>query len=240
MLDLSGRAALITGSTKGIGLALAESLVEAGADVAVCARTASEVADTVERLRSRTNGVVVGFPCDVRRPDGCEELIERTVADLGRLDILVNNAGVGAFGSIKEMTGDEWRRVIDTNLSGVFYLSRAALPHLIESDFAWIVNIGSLAGRNTFAGGTAYNASKFGLIGMTEAMMLDLRYDGIRVSVIMPGTVDTSFGRGAGAGERPWALQSADVAQAVMQLLAYPPNAHLSRIEMRPSMPPRR
>ncbi len=129
---------------------------------------------------------------------------------------------------------------IDTNLSGVFYLSRAAIPHLKESADAWILNIGSLAGRNTFAGGVGYNASKFGLLGMTEAMMLDLRYEGIRVSLIMPGSVDTSFGDRPAGDKEGWALTSEDVSRAVLDLLRYPGNALPSRVELRPSQPPRK
>lgn len=239
MPDLSGRTAVVTGSTKGIGRAVAEALSGAGANVVVSARTAGDVEDTVERLREGAGGEVVGIACDVRRPDNCAELIQWTVDRLGGLDILVNNAGVGIFKSVKEMTGDEWRRVVETNLHGVFHLSRAAIPRLVESEFAWIVNVGSLAGRNTFAGGAAYNASKFGLVGLTEAMMLDLRHDGIRVCMVMPGSVDTAFSHPGGEGERAWALGPDDVARAVLQLMEYPSNAHVSRVEMRPARPPK-
>ena len=135
------------------------------------------------------------------------------------------------------MSLEDWHTQIETNLNGVFYLSRASVPHLQKSPDAWIINIGSLAGRNTFAGGAAYNASKFGLLGMTEAMMLDLRYEGIRVSIIMPGSVDTSFGQGPPGEKAGWALTSEDVGMAVLNLLRYPENAHVSRVEMRPSQP---
>ncbi|HEX9887548.1 MAG TPA: SDR family oxidoreductase [Longimicrobiales bacterium] len=235
MPDLKGRVALVSGGSKGIGRAIARRLAGAGASVVVSARTNADVQKTAEELGRDAPADVIGIPCDVRRPDNCAELVERTVERLGGLDILINNAGIGVFKSIREMTGEEWRRQIDTNLGGVFYLSQAAVPHLLGSDFAWIINVGSLASRNTFAGGTGYNASKFGLLGMTEAMMLDLRHDGIRVSIVMPGSVDTDFGqRGI---ERPWALKADDVALAVMQLMEYPPNAHVSRMEMRPARP---
>lgn len=240
MPDLSGRTAVVTGSTRGIGRAVAGALVDAGADVVVSARTTGDVEDTVEELGAGAKGRVVGFPCDVRRPDNCAELVERTVERMGGLDILVNNAGVGIFASVREMTGDEWRRVVETNLEGVFHLSRAAVPPLLESDFAWIVNVGSLAGRNTFAGGAAYNASKFGLVGLTEAMMLDLRHDGVRVCLVMPGSVDTAFSHPGGEGARSWALRPTDVARAVLQLMEYPSHAHVSRVEMRPAQPPRK
>lgn len=240
MPDLSGRRAVVTGSTRGIGRGVAEALLDHGADVVISARTAGDVEDVVEELRDRGDGQVVGFPCDVRRPDNCAELIRHAVDRLGGLDILVNNAGVGIFKSVKEMTGDEWRQVLETNLDGVFHLSRAAVPPLMQSDFAWILNVGSLAGRNTFSGGAAYNASKFGLVGLTEAMMLDLRHDGIRVCLVMPGSVDTAFSHPGGAGERPWALRPDDVARAILQLMEYPSHAHVSRVEMRPAQPPKR
>ena len=239
MPDLTGRVAIVTGSTKGIGLAIAEALVEEGASVAVCARTEDDVWATVERLEPYAEGQVVGIPTDVSDPEACAELVHETVDRLGSLDLLVNNAGLGVFKSIEEMTVEEWRRQIDVNLGGVFYCSKAAIPHLKESDDAWIINIGSLAGRNTFAGGSGYNASKFGLVGMTEATMLDVRHEGIRVSLIMPGSVNTYFGGREQQAERDWRLQGEDCARTVLQLLDYPKGAHVSRVEMRPAQPPK-
>jgi len=166
--------------------------------------------------------------------------VRKTVDRFGALDLVVNNAGVGKFAPIQEMSLEDWHLQVETNLNGVFFFSRAAIPHLMRSGDAWIINIGSLAGRNPFAGGAAYNATKFGLLGMTEAMMLDLRYEGIRVSLVMPGSVDTSFG-GRQEGEKAgWALTSEDVSRAVMDLLRYPRNALASRVELRPSQPPRK
>lgn len=240
MPELSGRVALVTGSTKGIGLAVAEALAGTGAHVVVSSRTAGTVEEVAGRLDARFQGDVIGIPCDVRRPDNCQELVDRTVERFGRLDVLVNNAGLGIYKPIQEMSGEEWRRQIETNLDGVFHCSRAAAPHLMESEDGWIVNIGSLAGRNSFAGGAGYNASKFGLLGLSEAMMLDLRHEGVRVSLIMPGSVDTSFSHPGGEGSKPWALTADDVARAVLQLMDHPANAHVSRVEMRPSRPPRK
>lgn len=239
MKDLTGRVALVTGSTKGIGRAVVERLAAAGAAVAVTARTAGDVEAAVDEIREAYDVEVFGKPCDVRRPDNCRELVDATVEALGGLDILVNNAGVGIFAPIQEMSDDDWLKQIETNLHGVFHCSKAAVPALLESDDAWIVNIGSLAGRNTFKGGTGYNASKFGLLGMTEAMMLDLRHDGIRVSLIMPGSVDTSFSHPGGESSKPWALTADDVARACLQLMEYPESAHVSRMEMRPAQPPK-
>lgn len=240
MPDLTGKVAIVTGSTKGIGLAVAEHLARAGASVVVSARTAGDVEAVAERLDHSGAGRVIGLPCDVREPEACRALVAQTVARLGRLDILVNNAGLGVFKPIGEMSVEEWRLQIDVNLGGVFYCSKAALPHLSETGDGWIINVGSLASRNAFAGGTGYNASKFGLLGMTEAMMLDVRYADVRVSMVMPGSVNTWFGGRDQEGERTWRLEAVDCALAVLQLLEYPRGAHVSRIEMRPSQPPKK
>lgn len=240
MPDLTGQVAIVTGGTKGIGRAIAEHLVEAGASVMVSARTQEDVDDTVEALSPYADGEVAGLPCDVRDPDACAALVEDTVERLGRLDILVNNAGLGIFESISEMSVEDWQTQIETNLGGVFYCSKAAVPHLSATGDGFIINIGSLASRHSFAGGTGYNASKFGLLGMTEAMMLDVRHDDIRVSIVMPGSVNTYFGGREQQEERDWRLQAEDCALAVMQLLEYPAGAHVSRVEMRPAQPPRK
>jgi NAD(P)-dependent dehydrogenase (short-subunit alcohol dehydrogenase family) len=232
MPNLKGKVAVVTGSTKGIGLAVAERMHAAGAAVVVSARTANDVAAVASRL----GAPAIGIPCDVGDPAACERLVSETVDRLGRLDMLVNNAGFGIFKSITELSVEDWRRQIDVNLGGVFYCSKAAMPHLSATGDGFIVNIGSLAGRSFFAGGTGYNASKAGLIGMTEAMMLDVRHDDVRVSIVMPGSVNTHF-RGGQTSGRSWPLEADDVALAVMQLLDYPKEAHVSRVEMRPSQP---
>ncbi len=233
MPNLTGKVAIVTGSTKGIGLAVAERMINEGASVVVNSRTAADVEAVAERLGDGA----VGLPCDVADPAACQRLVDETVERLGRLDVLVNNAGLGIFKPISEMTVDEWRVQIDVNLGGVFCVSKAALPHLSASGDGYIVNIGSLAGRNTFATGTGYNASKFGLLGMTEAMMLDVRYDDVRVSIVMPGSVNTRFNDHEQNPGRGWKLEADDCALAVMQLLEYPKEAHVSRIEMRPAQP---
>lgn len=233
MPNLTGKVAIVTGSTKGIGLAVAERMVNEGASVVVSSRTASDVESVAERLGDGA----IGIPCDVADPAACQRLVDETVERLGRLDVLVNNAGLGIFKPISEMTVEEWRLQIDVNLGGVFYVSKAALPHLSASGDGYIINIGSLAGRNTFATGTGYNASKFGLLGMTEAMMLDVRYDDVRVSIVMPGSVNTRFNDHAQKRGRGWKLEADDCALAVMQLLEFPMEAHVSRIEIRPAQP---
>ena len=236
MPDLTGKVAIVTGGTKGIGRTVAEQVLSAGGSVAICARNESEVHAVAAELGDSAFGVV----CDVAKPDQCAQLVAQTIERFGRLDLLVNNAGLGIFKPISEMTVDEWQIQIDVILGGVFNCSKAALPHLSASGDGFIVNIASLASRNPFLGGTGYNASKFGVLGLTEAMMLDVRYDDVRVSIVMPGSVDTYFNGNEPEGGRTWKLHVDDCALAVMQLLAYPKEAHVSRLEMRPSQPKKR
>jgi len=235
MSDLTGKVAIVTGSTKGIGRAIAEHLLEAGASVVVNARSAGAVEAIALALGDRAFGIVA----DVGDASQCQRLIDATVEHFGRLVVLVNNAGLGIFKSISEMTVEEWQLQVDVNLGGVFYCSKAALPHLSTTGDGFIVNIASLASRNPFAGGTGYNASKFGVLGLTEAMMLDVRYEDVRVSIVMPGSVDSYFNDRQQVPERTWRLHVDDCAAAVLQVLSYPKEAHVSRIEMRPSQPKR-
>ena len=232
--NLAGKACVVTGSTRGIGLEIARALARRDADVAVSARNADDVRGVEAELAALGDGRAAGIVCDVRDPEACRRLIDSAVERFGRLDVLVNNAGWGCFAPIDRLSVEDWGRQIDTNLGGVFHCSRAAVPHLAASG-GWIINIGSLAGRHAFAGGTGYNASKFGLLGLTEAMMLDLRHRDIRVSLIMPGSVNTGF-RGQSA-IHDWKLDARDVARAVEDLLAYPGRALPSRVELRPSRP---
>jgi 3-oxoacyl-[acyl-carrier protein] reductase len=157
-------------------------------------------------------------------------------SELGGLDILVNNAGIGVFKSTAELSVDDWTKTLETNLSGAFYCSKEAVPRMRNRGAGYVINIGSLAGKNAFAGGAAYNASKFGLNGFSEAMMLDHRYEGVRVSCVMPGSVDTEFGRGAHPGA-DWKIASEDVAEIVLMLLKTPVRTLISRVEVRPSKP---
>ncbi|MFI5143782.1 MAG: SDR family oxidoreductase, partial [Thermoanaerobaculales bacterium] len=220
MLELDGRAAVVTGGSKGIGFAIARMLVEHGAAVAIGAREQKAVDAAVASLEAVTPGRTRGFCCDVRRREDCERLIGEAVGAFGRLDILINNAGIGVFASVEETSDETWRAQLATNLDGAFYCCRAALPHLKEQG-GWIVNIGSLAGKNPFAGGAAYNASKFGLLGFSEALMLEVRHAGVRVTCVMPGSVGTSFAGGRHAVE-DWKLAPEDIAQVVRDLLAFP------------------
>jgi 3-oxoacyl-[acyl-carrier protein] reductase len=231
-MDLTGKVAVVTGGTKGIGRAIAEDLLEHGARVVLGARTTADLERAAGELGEHARGVV----CDVRDARACEALVDEAVDAFGGLDILVNNAGIGIFKTVEELTVEEWDRVQGTNLDGLFYCSRAAIPHLKRRGGGWIINIGSLAGKNAFPGGAAYNTSKFGLIGFSEALMQEVRHDGIRVSYIMPGSVSTSgFG---GPGE--WKIQPEDIGRIVLDLLATPDRTLPSRVEVRPSRPPKK
>jgi NAD(P)-dependent dehydrogenase (short-subunit alcohol dehydrogenase family) len=233
----SGRVALVTGGTRGIGRAIVEALLEEGWRVFFCARTAASVSAAERELGARFAGRVAGRRADVRRESEAEGLVGWVLAEAGRLDCLVNNAGLGVFAAVDELSGEDFREVVETNLHGPFYLMRAAAPAMKRQGSGWIVNIASLAAKNPFAGGAAYNASKFGLVGMSEAAMLDLRHHGVRVAAILPGSVATEFRAGRTAEETDWMLQPADVARAVADLLRYPGRALPSLIEMRPSRP---
>ena len=231
--------ALITGGSRGIGRAAAEALLEEGWTVFLCSKSEDSVASAVEELAQRYEDRVRGRAVDVRDQQQVEDAVDWVVAEAGRLDCLVNNAGLGAFGPVDELTGEQWRRVIDTNLSGAFYMLRAAAHAMMARGSGWILNIASLASKNPFAGGGAYNASKFGLLGLSEAAMLDLRHHGIRVAAILPGSVDTDFRPGGRRPQTDWMLQPEDVARTIVDLVRYPDRALPSRIELRPSRPPR-
>ncbi len=237
MQDLTGRRAIVTGSTRGIGRAIAEALLGRGASVVISSRTPEHVERATRELAGEAGERVSGVVCDVMDAGQCERLVAQGVERLGGLDILVNNAGVGVFRPVAEMSVQEWRQTLGTNLDGVFYCSHYALRHLLRGGDSWIINIGSLAGKNAFPNGAAYNASKFGLIGFGEAMMQEVRHGGVRVSTIMPGSVATEFGSGGGGD---WKIQPEDIAATVLHLLATPPRTIESRIEVRPSRPPRK
>jgi len=233
--SLAGKLALVTGGTRGIGRAIAESLLRAGAAVAICGRSAADAERVVSELAAATGGCATGKVADVSDPAQVAELFRHIDDALGGLDILINNAGVGEFASVADTRVETWRRTIGTNLDGAFYCSREALSRFRRRGAGFIVNISSLAGKNPFAGGAAYNASKFGLNGFSEALMLDHRYNNVRVSYIMPGSVDTEFGaQGTGAS---WKIASQDVADVVLMVLSMPERTLVSRIEMRPSKP---
>jgi 3-oxoacyl-[acyl-carrier protein] reductase len=240
--ELKDKVAVITGASRGIGLSIAEALLAEGAKVFICGQDAGRLKAALEKLRQAAPGRADGQAADVRRAGDCAQLMRAAAQRFGGLDILVNNAGIGIFKPVDEFSPEEWNAVIETNLSGAFYCCREAVPLMKKRGGGYIFNISSLAGINPFAGGSAYNASKFGLNGFSEALMQDVRHDGIRVSYIMPGSVDTDFNhapqfRDPNAG---WKLTGEDIAKAVVDLCKFPTRALASRIEMRPSQPPRK
>ncbi|MBV8201112.1 MAG: SDR family NAD(P)-dependent oxidoreductase [Acidobacteria bacterium] len=224
-----------------MGRAVVEALLGAGYRVFFGSRGRDSVDRALAELRPRHGSAVDGRPLDVRRQDQVDAFADWVLAESGRIDCLVNNAGTGAFGPVYGLTGEQWREVLETNLSGAFYCMRAVAGTMKEQGSGWIFNIASLAGKNPMAGGAAYNASKFGMIGMSEAAMLDLRQYGVRVAAILPGSVDTSFGSPGGKrDDRSWMLAPEDVAAMVLHLLSYPERALPSHVEMRPTRPPRK
>jgi 3-oxoacyl-[acyl-carrier protein] reductase len=232
---MSERIAVVTGGSRGIGFAIARALINGGYRVAVTARTDRELERAAQTLGGSDR--VHAVTADVRDPEHAARAIDETARRFGGLDVLVNNAGVGRFVNVADMPIDDWRAVIETNLAGVFYCCRAAIPHLRRRGGGWIVNISSLAGKNAFAGGAAYCASKSGLNAFSEALMQEVRYDNIRVSYVMPGSVATGFADRGAAGEADWKLSPDDVARTVTDLLAHDPRSLPSRVELRPSRP---
>lgn len=234
-MDLEGKRAVVTGSTKGIGLAIAQSLVAEGAKVVISSRHQDDVQDTLENLNLSARDQVSGKVCDVREANQVRDLIQHCVQTFGGIDIQVNNAGIGIFRTVEEMSLQEWRDTLATNLDGVFYGCHFAIPEMKRNGGGFIINVGSLAGVNAFPQGAAYNASKFGLVGFSEALMQEVRYDDIRVANIMPGSVATEFSRTQ--DKSSWKLSASDVAEVVLETLKRHPRCLTSRIEMRPSKP---
>ena len=233
---LTNKIAIVTGGTKGIGRAIAESLVTAGARVIITARHEGEIAQAVSQLNSVGPGTATGHVCDVRDYDQVKSMF----ADLDGLDILINNAGIGIFAPVESTSVEAFRAVLETNVFGVFYCCHEAIPLMRQRGGGYIINISSLAGTNAHPNMAAYNASKFGLNGFSEALMQEVRHDNIKVSYIMPGSVNTEFGGDEPSNEKSWQLQPGDIAQVVMDLLAHPQRSLPSRVEIRPSRPPKR
>ena len=226
---------VITGGSKGIGYGIAESLLKEKAKVAITSRTQASADEAVASLRKIKGAEVIGVASDVRSADSEQRAIDQVLRKWGKVDVLVANAGLGHFGSIETLTEEQWRDTIDTNLTGVFFSVKAALPALKDTK-GYIITIASLAGTNFFAGGSAYNASKFGLVGFSQAVMLDVRNYGIRVTTIMPGSVATEFSGTSGSKES-WKIQPEDIGQMVVDLLRMHPRTLPSKIEVRPSIP---
>ncbi len=237
-MSLNDKVAVVTGGTKGIGYAIAESLVKAGAKVFVCSRTREDVEQAVAKLSEI--GDAAGKLCDVRAEEQVKAVLESCEKRFGGVDILVNNAGMGIFGkTVEELSGDEFRQTLETNLFSVFYACHYAVPMMKKRGGGYIFNISSLAGQNAHPKMAAYNASKFGLNGFSEALMQEVRQDDIKVSYICPGSVNTYFGGDEPTDAKSWQLQPDDIAQVVMDLLAMNAGALPSKVEIRPSRPPK-
>jgi 3-oxoacyl-[acyl-carrier protein] reductase len=235
---LAGRVALITGAARGIGAATAQRLARDGAAVAVVDLAGTDTADTTRAI-TEAGGRALGLGCDVAVAAQVETAVQRTIDELGGLDILVNNAGVGRLADVADQSTTEWHEMIETNLTGVFYCCRAAIPYMKRRGGGWIVSISSLASQNPFAGGACYSATKAGLNAFSHALMQEVRHHGIRVSVVAPGSVDTNFipREGDRSADTSWKLSPDDVALTVVDLLGHPARSLPSMVHLRPSRP---
>ena len=237
-MNVENKIAVVTGGTKGIGRAIAEELLKTGAKVFVCARNRDELKRALAEMSGL--GQIEGELCDMRSFEQVKMMLDECERKFGGVDVLVNNAGIGIFKSVEELTPQEFQAVLETNLFGVFYACHAAIPLMKRRGGGYIINISSLAGANAHPRMAAYNASKFALNGFSEALMQEVRHDNIKVSYIMPGSVNTEFGGEAVSPEKSWQLQPADVAQVVLNLLQMDERALPSRVELRPSRPPKK
>lgn len=235
MEELTNKTALITGGSKGIGYGIAEALVRQKMKVAITSRSQKAADEAAAKLNRAGAGEAIGIEADVRDAGSQQKAVDLLIQKWGTLDVLIANAGIGHFGSIESLTIAQWQETIDTNLTGVFYSIKASLP-LLKKSKGYIITIASLAGTNFFAGGSAYNASKFGLVGFTQALMLDVRNDGVKVTTIMPGSVATYFNNAEPKPEDAWKIQPEDIGQMVVDLLKMHPRTLPSKIEVRPSV----
>lgn len=239
-VSLNGKVAIVTGGTKGIGRAIAEALVREGIDVCISARKRSEIDQTIAGLAVLKKGRITGVVCDVCDHSQVKALFERTVEEFGGLDILINNAGIGVFSTVEETSPEDFRAVLETNLFGVYYCCHEAIPLMRQRGGGYIINMSSLAGTNPHPRMAAYNASKFAVNGFSEALMQEVRHDGIKVSYIMPGSVNTEFGGDQPGDDKSWQLQPIDIARVVLDLLHHDERSLPSRVEIRPSKPPKK
>jgi NAD(P)-dependent dehydrogenase (short-subunit alcohol dehydrogenase family) len=239
-MDLKNKVAIVTGGTKGIGRAIADTLLREGVSVCVTARDVEVIGEAPKREGTHNSGREIMFPCTVRNYDHVTGLIGYVVKELGGIDILINNAGVGIFETVENTSPEDFRAVLETNLFGVFHCCHAAIPEMKKRGGGYIINISSLAGANPHPRMAAYNASKFGLNGFSEALMQEVRHDNIKVSYIMPGSVNTEFGGDSPGDDQSWQLTPEDVARVVLDLLQHDDRALPSRVEIRPSKPPKK
>lgn len=236
MERLKDKVALITGGTKGIGRGIAQALLHQGMKVAITGRDASSTKEAAKELTENEN-YILAVEADVRNYESQQQAVAAVVKKFGKIDVLVANAGLGHFESITEMTPKQWNETIDTNLTGVFYSVKAAID-AIKDTKGYIITISSLAGTNFFEKGTAYNASKFGLTGFTQALMLDVRQDDVKVTTIMPGSVSSHFGGREPEDGADWRIQPEDIGQLTIDLLKMHPRTLPSKVEVRPAKPP--
>lgn len=239
MNELKTKVALITGGTKGIGYGIAEALMKEGINVAITGRNLATAEKAANELMSNNDeeAKAIGLDADVRSYESQEKAVKKTIDKFGRIDIVIANAGLGHFASVEKISIEDWKETIDTNLSGPFFTLKVSLDQL-KKNKGYFITISSLAGTNFFAGGSAYNASKFGLTGFTQAAMLDLRGYGIKVSTIMPGSVSTHFNGNQPDEEDSWKIQIEDIGKLVVDLLKMNPRTLPSKIEVRPTSPP--
>lgn len=230
------KTALITGGSKGIGYGIAEVLIRDGIRVAITSRSQQSADEAAQALNQIQAGYAIGIESDVRSLESQEKAVRTVLEKWGRLDYFIANAGVGHFAPIQELSAEQWQETIDINLTGVFFSAKASLAALTESK-GYFINIASLAGTNFFANGTAYNASKFGLVGFSQAMMLDVRKAGIKVTTIMPGSVATEFNNHQPTEKDAWKIQPEDIGQIVSDLIKMPARTLPSKIEVRPTTP---
>lgn len=239
MKDLETKSAFVTGGTKGIGYGIAEALLKEGINVAITGRNKETAEEAAKKLNAHGNdrAQAIGLEADVRDYESQQKAIATAVNKFGSIDILIANAGLGHFGSVEDLTIEQWKETIDTNLTGPFYTLKAGLEQL-KKNKGYYISISSLAGTNFFKGGSAYNASKFGLTGFSQAAMLDLRDYGIKISTIMPGSVSTHFNGNEPDEKDAWKIQQEDIGKLVVDLLKMNPRTLPSKIEVRPTMPP--
>jgi len=239
MKNLKNKTALITGGTKGIGYGIAAAMLEKGMNVAITSRKKKAAEKAAKKLNKIGEGKAIGIKADVVSFEAQQKAVKKTIKEFGGIDAMIANAGVGHFAPISELSDEDWHETIDTNLTGVFHSVKASVNALKKSE-GYLITIASLAGTNFFAKGAAYNASKFGLVGFTQAVMMDLRQDNVKVSTIMPGSVATHFN-----GHKPddtdgWKIQPEDIGQMVVDLLTMPARTLPSKVEVRPSKPPKK
>jgi len=236
MQDIKNKVALITGGSLGIGYSIAEGMIREGLKVAITSRSPDRAARAAEKLNAIRADHCIGIGADVKSLHDQEQTVAKCIAKFGQLDVLIANAGVGHFAPIDELTEEQWNDTIDTNLTGVFFSIKASLDALKASK-GYIISIASLAGTNFFAKGAAYNASKFGLVGFTQAVMLDVRQMGIKTTTIMPGSVSTHFNNRTPGPADSWKIQPEDISQITLDLLRMHPRTLPSKVEVRPSQP---